>query len=172
MNKRFIVINIFLTFLIGFLVHYIYTWIPCILTSIFPVNESLYEHMKLIYISPIISSTILYFIFKKKGYIINNYLFGLIVSTIFNIIIFYLLYLPLYHAYGSIMIMTLIVYFITICLSNYLYYLIIEVNNSRKLNYISLIMLIVIMAILTYFTYNPIKIPFFYDTINHHYGIK
>ncbi len=172
MNKKFIIINIFLTFIIGFFVHYIYSWIPNVVTSIFPVNESLYEHIKLIYLSSIISSTILYFIFKKKDYIINNYLFGIIVSTIFNIIIFYLVYLPLYNAYGSIMIMTLIIYFITICLSNYLYYLIIEMNNSHKLNIISFFMIFIILFILTYLTYNPPKIPFFYDTINKYYGIK
>ena len=142
------------------------------ITSIFPVNESLFEHMKLIYISPIVSSLILYFIFKNKGYLINNYLFGLIVSTIFNIIIFYLIYLPLYYANGENMVMTLIVYFITIILSNYLYYLIIEIPNSTRLNRISFIMLFIVGFILTYFTYHPIKIDFFFDNINKHYGIK
>ena len=156
----------------GFLVHFIYSLIPSVFTSIFPVNESLYEHIKLIYLSAIISSTILYYIFRHKSYQINNYLFGLIVSTVFNIIIFYLAYLPLYNIYGKVMVITLITYFITICLSNYLYYLIIEMNNSKKLNRISFVMLFVIMFILTYFTYNPLKVPFFYDTINHYYGIK
>ncbi len=171
MNKKFVTINIFLTFIISFLVHNIYAWIPSGITSIFPVNESLFEHIKLIYLSMIISSIILYFIFKYKGYNINNYLFGLIVSVIFNIIIFYLIYLPLYNIYGANMIMTLLVYFITIILSNYLYYLIIEIDNSKKLNFISFVMLIIIMFILLYFTYNPIKIPFFFDPVHKYYGI-
>ena len=172
MNKKFVIINTFLTFLLGFLVHNIYSWIPSAITSIFPVNESLYEHMKLIYLSPIIASSILYIYFNKKGHYIKNFLFGLIVSTIFNIIIFYLLYLPLYHAYGSNMIMTLVTYFITIVLSQYLYYLIIEMNNSKKLNIISLIMMIIIGIILVYFTYQPLKVSFFLDPVHHYYGIK
>ncbi len=172
MNKKFIIINIILTFLVGFLVHNMYSWIPSTITSIFPVNESLFEHMKLIYLSPVISSMILYIFFYRKGHKINNFFFGLIVSTIFNIIIFYLLYLPLYHTYGSIMVMALITYFITIILSQYLYYLIIEINNSDKLNVISLVMIVVIGAILLYFTYHPLKIEFFYDPIHHYYGIK
>ena len=171
MNKKFVIYNTFITFIIGFLIHNIYSWIPSVIASIFPVNESLFEHMKLIYLSPIISSTILYFIFKRKGYIINNLLFGLIISTIFNIIIFYLVYLPLYYAYGESLIMTLIVYFITIMLSQYLYYLIIEMNNSRKLNMISLIMLFIIGGVLIYFTYHPIKIDFFRDPKTNSYGI-
>ena len=171
LNKRFVIINTLLTFAIGFLVHNIYSWIPNFVTTIFPVNESLFEHMKLIFLSPIISSTILYFIFKKKGYLINNYLFGLIISTVFNIIIFYLVYLPLYYMNGENMVMTLIVYFITIILSNYLYYLIIEIPNSTRLNRISFVMLIIIGGILTYFTYHPIKIDFFRDPKTNTYGI-
>lgn len=171
LNKKFVILNTFLTFATGFLVHYIYQWIPSFITTIFPVNESLYEHMKLIYISPIISSLILNYIFKKKNYLINNYLFGLIVSTIFNIIIFYLVYLPLYYANGESMIMTLGVYFITIILSNYLYYLIINMDNDPRLNLISLIAIIVIGSILTYFTYNPLKIDFFRDSKTNSYGI-
>ena len=172
MNKKFAIYNTLLTFIMGFLVHNIYHWIPSTLTTIFPVNESLFEHMKLIYLSPIISSILLCFYFKKKDYHISNFSFGLIVSIIFNIIIFYLIYLPLYYANGNSMIMTLIIYFVTIILSNYLYYLIIDMINSPKLNKISFIMLIVIAFILTYLTYHPLHIDFFRDPENNTYGIK
>ena len=171
MNKKFMLLNTILTFAVGFLVHYIYQWIPSFITTIFPVNESLYEHMKLIFLSPIISSLLLYLWFRKKNNYINNYLFGLIVSTIYNIIIFYLIYLPLYYSIGESMIMTLGIYFVTIMLSNYLYYLIIEMNNNPKLSWISFIMLIVIGGILLYFTYHPLKIDFFLDPKKMIYGI-
>ena len=128
--------------------------------------------MKLIYLSPIITGIILYFYYKMKGYHINNFLFGLIVSTIFNIILFYLLYLPFYRMYGSVMWMTLIIYFVTIVLSQWLNYLIINMDNNRKLNIISFIMLIIGLLTLTYFTYYPLKIEFFRDPINNYYGIK
>lgn len=173
MNKKFIISNIILTFLISFIVHGLYNFIPSVLTSIFPVNESLYEHVKLIYLSPIISSIILYFYFKIiKGYKVNNFLFGLISSIIFNIIIFYLLYLPFYNMYGAVMWMTLTIYFISLILSGYLYYLIISMDNNKKLNIISFFLLIIGIFILTYFTYNPLKIDFFLDTTTNSYGIK
>ena len=172
MNKKFIIYNIILTFIMGFLVHGIYEWFPSIITTIFPVNESLFEHIKLIYLSPIFSSIILYLYFKKKNYPISNLLFGLIVSTIYNIIIFYLIYLPLYRSYGAVMWMTLLIYFITIILSNYLYYLIIILPNSKRLNIISAFMIIIILGILTYFTYHPEKIEFFRDPETHNYGIN
>jgi len=172
LNKKFVILNTVLTFIMGFLVHFIYHWIPCTITTIFPVNESLYEHMKLIYLSPIISSILLYFYYRKKNYTINNYLFGLIISTIFNIFIFYLIYLPLYYSIGQSLIMTLVIYFITICLSNYLFYLIIGMNNNKKINQISFIMLIVIEIILMYFTYHPLKIDFFRDPETNTFGIN
>ena len=66
MNKKFVIINTILTFAIVFLVHNIYKWIPSVITTIFPVNESLFEHMKLIFISPVISSLSIYLFYKKK----------------------------------------------------------------------------------------------------------
>lgn len=173
LNKKFVIYNTILTFIFGFIVHGLYEWFPGTITSIFPVNESLYEHIKLIYYSPIFSNIILYFYFKRyKGFIVNNQLFSLLVSTIFNIIIFYLIYLPLYNMYGAIMWMTLTIYFISLILSNYLNYLIISMDNNRKLNIISFIMMIVGIFILTYFTYNPLKIDFFKDPTNNSYGIR
>ncbi len=172
MNKRFVIYNTILTFAMGFLVHNLYNWMPCTITTIFPVNESLYEHMKLIYLCPIISSIILFFIFRKKNHKLNNFLFGLMISTVFNIFLFYLVYLPFYRAYGSIMWMTLIIYFITIIISQYLYYLIINMKDNKRLDYISGISLIVLFIILIYFTYHPLHIPFFEDPIHHYYGIK
>ena len=74
MYKKYIILNIILTFIMGFLVHNIYNWYPSFITSIFPVNESLYEHIKLIFLSPILSVLLLN---SFKGFNINNIWFGL-----------------------------------------------------------------------------------------------
>ena len=172
MQKKFIILNIFLTFIMGFFVHGIYGWFPSVVTSIFPINESLFEHMKLIFWSPILSVLLLLLYFKHRNISFNNIFFGLAVNIFFNIIIFYLIYLPVYHAYGSNLVLTLIIYFITIILSNYLYYLIINMNNNNKLNFLSIIFLVITNFILIYFTYHPLKIDFFKDPTNNDYGIN
>ena len=171
-NKKFIIINIFLTFAIGFLIHGIYSWIPSTITSIFPVNESLYEHIKLIFYSPLISSTILYFIFKLKKIPINNLVYGLLISTLFNIFIFYLIFIPVYKEIGENLTVTLIIYFITICLSQYLNYLIISKDNHKLLNVISGIILLISTIPLIYFTYHPKENEFFRDPKTNTYGIN
>ena len=168
-TKKFVIINTIVTFLLGFIVHGMYTWFPSFITSIFPVNESLYEHVKLVYLSPILSVLIVGIFYHYK---INNIFYGMLISIIFNILFFYMLYLPIYYLLGNSMIMTLIVYFISIVASNYIYYLIIERRYLRNYNLISLIISILGIIFLTYFSYYPPRVDFFKDPINDTYGIK
>ena len=47
--KKLKVINIVIVFLLSFLAHNLYKWFPNTFTAIFfPVNESIFEHMKII----------------------------------------------------------------------------------------------------------------------------
>ena len=168
LNKKFIIINTIVTFLLGFIVHGIYSWFPSFLTSIFPVNESLYEHVKLIYLSPIISTLIVGAFFKYK---INNIFYGMFISTTFNIFLFYIVYLPIYYLLGNSLIVTLIIYFITIIVSQYLNYLIVE-KKDKNLNTLGIVFSIIGIIFLTYFTYYPPKYDFFRDPEDNTYGIK
>ena len=168
-NKKFVIINAIFTFLLGFIVHGMYSWFPNFITSIFPVNESLYEHVKLIYLSPIISILIVGAFYRYK---INNIFFGMFMSTVFNILFFYIWYLPIYYLLGNSMIMTLIVYFISIAASNCIYYLIIEKKYSKNYDLLGIILSILGIVFLTYFTYHPLKNDFFRDPENNTYGIK
>ena len=65
--KKIKIFIILLSFILSFPIHFIYDLFPCFLTSIIaPVNESIWEHMKIIYTSILLSSIIEYFIFKSK----------------------------------------------------------------------------------------------------------
>ena len=169
LNKKFVIINIIVTFLLGFLVHGIHEWFPSFITTIFPVNESLYEHVKLIYLSPIISTLIVGAFFYYK---INNIFYAMFVSTTFNIFLFYIIYLPIYYLLGNSLIVTLIIYFITIIASGYINYLIIEKKDKKNLNILGIILSIIGIIFLTYFTYHPPKYDFFRDPEDNTYGIK
>ncbi len=172
LKKKFVIINTIVIFLLGFIVHNMYTWIPSPIASIFPVNESLYEHVKLIYLSPIISTFLVNLYFKWKKVKINNLSYGLFISIIFNILFFYMIYLPIYYLLGNSMIMTLIIYFISIMASQYIYYLIISKPNNKKLNILGIVLFILCLIGLTYFTYHPLKVDFFRDPENNSYGIN
>lgn len=170
--KKFVLINSIFIFLFGFIAHNLYNWFPSFLTIIFPVNESLYEHLKLIFIVPIIIGTILYFVsYKKKDY--HNYFFSLFITVLANILIFYAIFLPIYYRFGENMIITFIVYFISILLSQVInYYLLNLINDRWWLNIVAGILFVVSSIVLIYFTYNPLRNPFFFDPNKEVYGLE
>ena len=76
MKKKIIqIISMIFIFLIGFIIHNLYEWCPNIVTLILsPVNESVFEHMKMIYTSYIIWIIVKHFILKKYNIKENNFL--------------------------------------------------------------------------------------------------
>lgn len=158
-------------FLLGFITHFGYDIFPNYITSIFfPVNESIFEHLKLIITSYYIYLIIRYIIYKKNNLNTNNLIFKTTISLITTIIIFLLIFIPIYYSIGENLVITLIIYFISILISESIY--INKFNKQNKyLNKISIIFIILIYAINTYLTYNPIEIDFFFDPIDKKYGI-
>lgn len=173
MNKKVLFINTIIIFLSLFLFHNIYNLFPNFLTSfLFPVNESLFEHLKLMFTSEIIISLITLLILKLKNIKFSNYILGLLIGVIVTISLFFLIYLPIYNRYGENLILTMTIYLITLIVGNIIFYLISKRKHNYLINSISLVIIIVITGILGYLTYNPVKTPFFFDPINKIYGIK
>lgn len=172
-TKSFVIWNIFVIFAVSFLFHNMFTWFPNYFMTIFPVNESLYEHLKLIYLSSIVSGFILYIIYFIKNKKINNFYISLFITTLLNILIFYAIFLPIYYRFGENMIVTLSVYFISIIISQIInYYLINREKDNRNLNIIGFILIIITYVLLMYFTYNPIGNDFFIDPKTNEYGFS
>lgn len=172
-NKKVLFIETITIFLSMFLFHNIYNWFPNFLTaSFFPVNESLFEHLKLMFTTQILISLIIYLILKLKGIKFSNYLLGLLVSTIVTISLFFLIYLPIYNRFGENLFLTMSIYLITLIIGNIIFYLISKRKHEFLLNLISLVIISIIAVILIYFTFNPLKNDFFFDSIEEIYGIK
>ena len=71
--KKIKILIVFILFGLSFLIHFSYEWIPSFITSVFsPVNESIWEHMKIIFTSTIISAIIEYFIYRNRHIEFNN----------------------------------------------------------------------------------------------------
>ena len=172
-NKKVLFIETITIFLSMFLFHNIYNWFPNFLTaSFFPVNESLFEHLKLMFTTQIIISLIINLILKLKKIKFSNYLLGLLVSTIVTISLFFLIYLPIYNRFGENLFLTMSIYLITLIIGNIIFYLICKRKHEFLLNLISLVIISIIAVILIYFTFNPLKNDFFFDSIDEIYGIK
>ena len=172
-NKKVLFIETITIFLSMFLFHNIYNWFPNFLTaSFFPVNESLFEHLKLMFTTQIIISLIIYLILKLKKIKFSNYLLGLLISTIVTISLFFFIYLPIYNRFGENLFLTMSIYLITLIIGNIIFYLISKRKHEFLLNLISLVIISIIAVILIYFTFNPLKNDFFFDSIEEIYGIK
>lgn len=122
----------------------------------------------MIFTSYLLYMSILKLFFNKEE---NNFYSSYFLASIFNIILFLIIFVPIYNAFGENIIITLVIYFITILISNYIRYLITEKNTYTTLNKYIYIPIIIVYILFTTLTYYPIKKPLFYDVPNNQYGI-
>lgn len=170
--KKIKIVSIFGMFILCFLTHFLYNFFPNTLFSIFfPVNESIWEHMKMMTSSILLWSVLEYFLYKKYRINHNNFALSIFLEITLSIIIFLIIYLPIYHFTGSVFILNLIVLFISIYFVNIISYYILNLRPLHKeiLSIIGIILLYIIMGILTY---SPPENYIFLDTVENKYGIN
>jgi len=167
--KKLKIISALSIFLLSFLVHYGYEIFPCFFTSIFfPINESLFEHMKLITTCYLIWGLIEYKLLKNK----INFKSNLIISIFFKITIFLIIFYPIYLNFDHNLLVTLSIYLITIIITQILSYFILKNNKEIFLNKYFYIIIALIIIINIIFTYNPINNNFFIDYMNKKIGFS
>lgn len=160
-------------FLLGFLFHFVYDLIPSTFTAIFfPVNESIWEHMKLLFSMVIFYGIIDYIILQKFKIKHNNFLTSLFVSAITIIPIYLIMFLPIYYKMGQNMIITIGLMLVSVIISQIISYYILKAKDFDKLNIISIILIIISYIVFAYLTYNPIKNELFFDTQEEKYGLN
>lgn len=172
-QKKISILSVFLVFIFSALFHNIYLYFPSFLTSLFfPVNESIFEHMKLIFLSYLIVGFIEYILLKHNNLSVNNLKPSIIFSIIFNIIFLLIVYTIIYKIIGHNTIITLITYFISIIITKILAYKIL--TNKKSYNFLNeyfYIIIILIFLILVYFTYAPLENTIFIDYMNKKIGL-
>jgi hypothetical protein len=156
-------------FLLNFPLHFLYDFFPNLLTSIIsPVNESVAEHMKMMFSSYILGSfLIIPFVKRKQDYILfANTLAGLV-----GIGLFLLMYVPFVIAIHEIMIVTFFFLFLAIFASQIVCYYIVFFTKIkyRTAYFVGILLLFYIIS--TYFMYYPPHMEFFLDPTNHTYGL-
>lgn len=160
-------------FFLCFLFHFIYEWLPSTLTAtFFPVNESIWEHMKLLFSAVIFYSIIDYIILQKFNIKYNNFFTSLFVSALTIIPIYLVMFLPIYYKIGKNMIITIGIMLIAIIISQAINYNILKLKDCDKINVVSLILIILSYIVFAYLTYYPIKNELFFDIMEEKYGIN
>lgn len=174
MNQKTItIIRIIITFFLCFPLHFIYETFPNTVTSIFfPVNESIWEHMKLPFTS-IILTGILEFGFNQYFHIQNkNLWFTTWIGALLSIPLYLILYLPFYFKIGENMILNLSILLLTIILINILIYYLSNLSFPNWFRYIGITGIIITYFLFAYLSYYPPHHIIFYDTMEEKYGIS
>lgn len=171
--KKIKIIDVLLIFVLCFLTHFLYSWFPNTLFSIFfPVNESIWEHMKMLFTTIILIALFDFFAFKKWNIQTSNFLTSNFISALTSIPIFLTIYIPFYKSFGENMILNLTTLFIVIVISQIISYYILQTKNIKHLGYQSFIGIIMCYIIFGILTYYPPKNDLFFDQQDNKYGLN
>ncbi len=171
--KKLKILSIIITFLFCFPLHFLYNKFPSFITSIIsPVNESIWEHMKILFGSILLSGVFQKIIIKIKHLNYKNIYLSTIISSLSSIPIFLIIYLPIYNLIGEKFLITIFLMLIAIIISQVITIYIINLKKDLKMENISILFIIITYLIFIYLTYNPIKCKLFKDPVDKYYGIK
>lgn len=171
-KKKLKIIGGILAFLFCFPLHFLYDKFPNFITSIFaPVNESIWEHMKILFGSILLSGVIQKIIVIKYKEKYNNICFSNFIGAITSIPVFLIIFLPIYQIIGKNFIVTIIIMFIAIVVAEVISYVIMN-KNDYNLEKITIIFVIIVYVIFLLLSYYPLNISIFKDPETKTYGIK
>ncbi len=169
---KYSIIGFIIVSIAGSISHFVFEWsnYNTIAGAFFPVNESVWEHLKLIFFPYLIWSIVQYFLLKKENGVLISKSIG-VLSGMLAIVIFYYTYTGITGK--SIDILNILSFFIGVSTAFIVDYYLIKSNKLNKdiYNTIAIAVFIIIGALFFIFTYEPPLIPLFKDPINSTYGI-
>lgn len=171
--KKIKIIAVLGIFLLSFISHFAYELFPNIIFSfIFPVNESIWEHMKIIFTSTLIYGIIDYLLLKKYKIKYNNFPFQLYFTSLIGIPIYLVIYLPLYKLLGENMVISMSLLLLVYIITQIVSYNILKEKELKSLNIIAIPVILLSYLGFIYLTYNPPHTYIFYDTKENKYSIN
>ncbi len=139
----------------GVLFHFAYDFFKIdFLKAIFPSNESIFEHTKLIIFPTLIYMVIDYIISKDKKNMLSSYLAGIIVGVVFMISSYYTIFGIIGKDFAWV---NILIFFISIGIVLYYRYKKITLFDGAN----NVIALIILLAIVEVFSFYPANIAFF-----------
>ena len=158
MYKKIKIIGAIIWIILTFISHFMYELFPNnLVASFFPINESIWEHMKL-FVTPAIITFIWEMIYMKIKHICiqNNYL-SLLIEIMSSTGSFLTIFLPYYYRFEHNFAITLIMMFISIIIAKYLSYIVVSEKNELILNIFAIPIILFIVIINIVFTFFPLN---------------
>lgn len=166
-------IVILFSLILGTLLHFTYQWSGnnLFVGSFSAVNESVWEHLKLVFYPMLIAMIIEYFFVKKD---VNNYIeaktIGIFTAIFFIIVSFYT-YSGIIGT--SIIVIDILIFILSIILGEYVAYRLMKRKDESTVLTTSLSIIILLFLLLCFiiFTYVPPEVNLFRDITTGMYGI-
>ncbi|ACL69039.1 DUF6512 family protein [Halothermothrix orenii] len=167
------VAGIFWIIVVGSLLHFVYDWTDhSILAGLFaPVNESVWEHLKMGYWSLFFFGVIEYIYFKKKNFSLNGFFLGKALGVAAlegTILVVFYTYTAILKS--EILWLDIASYIIGAIICQIVSYKIINREVSKKADVIGFSAFILFGIILMIFTFYPPRLPIFRDGLTGRYG--
>lgn len=171
--KKIKLLDCLLIIALCFLFHSLYKWFPNKMCAIFfPVNESIWEHMKMIFSSICLYGIIDYIILTKNKIRFNNFWLQLFFTSFISIPIYLIIFLPVYNIIGENIVFNITLMCIVVIITEIISYYLLNMKHYKFLNYISPILIIISYIIFGYLTYHPMHNELFLDKEKNMYGIN
>ena len=156
----------------GAALHFVFEWTGELAPVGFftPVNESVFEHLKLTFWPTVLYAIIIY---KWLKHTTNNFLAAKAASVyIMPIIIIIIFYCYTAFTGESIVVVDILTFFIAVAGGQYASYKILKMKPvSRWLNWLSLVFIVILALIYGLLTFFPPHLPFFMDSNTGAYGL-
>ena len=171
--KKIKILAVIGIFILSFLSHFAYEIFPNIIFSfIFPVNESIWEHMKILFTSTLLYGIIDYLLLKKYNIKYNNFNFQLYFTSLIGIPIYLVIYLPLYNLLGESPFISISLLLIVYIITQIVSYNILKEKELKILNIITIPVILLSYLGFIYLTYSPPHTYIFYDITEDKYSIN
>lgn len=169
--KKIKIINVVFLFLLSFLWHFMYDWFPNnIFALVFPVNESIWEHMKIIYYCLLLGSVLEFYLCKKNNIKINNFYIEAMVKSLLGVIFYLIIFIPLYLWLGESMIISIGLMLVTYIFMEFIGYKIL-VSEELNINILPVIIIVLGCIMFVILTFYPLHNFLFFDEVKFGYGI-
>lgn len=169
--KKIKIINVVFLFLLSFLWHFMYDWFPnTIFALVFPVNESIWEHMKIIYYCLLMGSILEFVLCKKNNIKINNFYIEAMVKSILGVIFYLIIFIPFYLWLRESMLISISLMLITYIFMEYIGYKILT-GEEMNINILPVIIIVLGCVMFVILTFYPLHNFLFFDEVKFGYGI-
>ena len=163
MSAKRNVIAFFIISIIGTLSHFVYEWTgkPYLIGLFFPVNESTWEHLKLLFFPSLIYFAVVYFTLKEKP---KNYISATAISIIAGMLSIVVMFYTYQGVLGkNIDFLNILIYFLGVIMTVYIMQRILKTQSysSGTANVISLFFLLLTAILFVSFSFNPPSLGIF-----------